>query len=85
MLDGFKAMRKTYPIQIQSADMSGVNDYQVYRERYRGTETKLIARQVSEDQVEAILSERDYARFRDGAFRFRVSGQLLAEVLEYLP
>lgn len=82
MLDGTKAMRKTYPIQIQAADMSGVNDYNVYHERYHGTEAKLIARRVSEDQVEALLSERDYQKFREGAYRFRVTGQKVAEVLE---
>lgn len=84
MLDGFKAMRKSYPIQIQAAGMSGCNDYQVYHERYKGTDTRLIASRVSEDQIETLLSERDYARFREGAFRFRVTGQQLAETLEVI-
>lgn len=84
MLDGFKAMRKTYPITIQAADMSGVNDYNVYHTRYQGTESRLVARCVSEDQVEQLLSERDYAKFQDGKGDFRVTGQQLAEVLEVL-
>ena len=83
-LDGFKAMRKTYPIVIQAADMSGVNDYNVYHSRYKGTESRLVARQVSEDQVQELLSERDYLRFRDGKGEFRVTGQRLADVLQVL-
>jgi len=84
MLDGFKAMRKTYPIQICAADMSGVNDYQVRHERYKGTETRIVAHRVSEDEVEALLSERDYQRFREGAYRFRVTGQRLCDVLQVI-
>lgn len=83
-LDGTKAMRRTYPIVIQAADMSGVNDYSLYHSRYRGTESKLMARNVSEDQVEALLSEHDYNKFREGKGEFRVSGQKLADVLEVL-
>lgn len=84
MLDGTKAMQKIYPIQIQAADMSGVNDYNVYHMRYAGTESKLVARRVSEDQVEALLSERDYRKFQKGRGNFRVSGQQLADVLQVL-
>ena len=84
MLDGTKAMRKTYPIQITSP-WSDVYDYSIYLERYSGTETKLLAKGVSEDQIEALLSERDYQRFQDkGIYRFRVSGQKLADVLQVL-
>jgi streptomycin 6-kinase len=84
MLDGTKAMRKTYPIVIQANDPSGAADYTVYHSRYRGTERKLVARLVSEDQVQELLSERDYMKFRDGKGEFRVSGQRLAEVLQVL-
>jgi hypothetical protein len=84
MLDGTKAMRKTYPIQIQAADRSGVNDYNVYHERYNGKEMKLLAGNVSEDQIAALLTEREYQKFGDGAYRFRVNGQRLAEVLQVL-
>jgi hypothetical protein len=85
MLNGMRSMDKTYPIQIQAADMSGVNGYQVYHEQYRGAKTRLIARQVSEDQVEALLNPRDYQRFQNnGAYRFRVSGTKLAEVMQVL-
>lgn len=84
MLDGTKTMRRTYPIQIQAADMSGVSDYKVYHERYSGTEMRLLASRVSEDQVEQLLSERDYGKFQNGAFKFRVSGQQLADVLQVL-
>lgn len=83
MLDGFKAMRKLHSIQIQAADMSGSSDYKVYREHH-GTETQLIARQVSEDQIEQLLNERDYRKFQAGAYRFRVSCQLLADILQYV-
>jgi len=81
-LDGFKNLRKTYPIQIQAPSASGVYDYSVYLERYHGAETKLLAKNVSEDQVQELLSERDYMKFRDGKGSFRVSGFRLAEVLE---
>jgi hypothetical protein len=84
MLDGFKAMRKTYPIQISQADMSGVNDYNVYHSRYNGTETRLVARRVSEDEVEMLLGERNYQKFRDGAYKFRVTGQVLCDVLQVI-
>ena len=84
MLDGTKAMRKTYPITIQAADMSGCNDYNVYRRRYNGTEFCLVARRVSEDQVQDLLSERDYERFRDGKGDFRVTGEKLVNVLQVL-
>ena len=83
-LDGFKAMRRTHPIRIQAPDMSGVYDYNVYHERYRGTETRLIATRVSEDQIEALLTEQEYRKFCAGSYKFRVSGQKLAEVLEVL-
>ena len=83
-LNGFRAMQRTYPIQIHQADLSGCNDYQIRHERYRGTETKTIAWRVSEDQIEALLSERDYSRFREGAYRFRVSGMKLADVLQVI-
>lgn len=83
-LDGFKAMRRSYPIEIQAADLSGCNDYQVYHSRYNGTEKRLVARRVSEDQVEALLSERDYNKFREGAYKFRVSGMQLADVLQVI-
>ena len=57
-------------------------DYSVYHERYQGTETRLLARQVTEDQVEQLLSERDYQKFQAGSYRFRVTGFQLAEVLQ---
>lgn len=84
MLDGFKTMRKSYPIVIQAADRSGCNDYNVYHTRYQGSESRLVARRVSEDQVQELLSERDYQRFRDGKGNFRVSGQQLADVLQVI-
>ncbi len=77
-------MRKTYLIVIQASDMSGASDYSVYHSRYRDTEHKLLARRASEDQVQDLLTERDYAKFRDGKGEFRVSGQKLAEVLQVL-
>lgn len=81
-LDGMKTMRRQIAIQIQAADMSGTNGYRVYRDN-RG-ETKLIARQVTEDQVESILTEREYQKFQNGRFHFRVSAQLLCETFQYL-
>jgi len=84
MLDGFKAMRKTYPITIQAADMSGCNDYNVYHNRYQGTESRLVARRVSEDQVMELLNERDYSKFREGKGDFRVTGQSLCDVLQVI-
>ena len=84
MLDGTKAMRKTYPIVIQANDPSGTADYSVYHSRYQGTEHRLLARRVSEGEVQDLLSERDYAKFQEGKGDFRVSGQRLAEVLQVL-
>lgn len=81
MLDGTKAIRKTYPIRISALE-SGTNDYNVSHLRYGGTESRTIARRVSEDQIADLLSERDYAKFREGKGDFRVSGFKLADVLQ---
>lgn len=82
--DGFKAGRKTYPIRIQANDMSGAADYKVYLLRGDGAESRLLARNVSEDQVQCLLSELDYVKFRDGKGDFRVTGFRLAETLEVI-
>lgn len=84
MLDGTKAMRKTYPILIQANDPSGAADYSVYHSRYRGAEHKLIARHVSEDQIQDLLTEREYQKFRKGKGDFRVSSQRIADVLGFV-
>lgn len=84
MLDGTKAMRKTYPILIQASDPSGVANYSVYHSRYHGAEHKLIAHHVSEDQIQDLLAEREYQKFRKGKGNFRVSGQRIADVLGFV-
>lgn len=82
MLDGTKVMRRMIPIEIQG-DPSGVNDYRVSRRLDRFT-VKKVAVHVSEDQIEALLTEREYQRFQEGAFRFKVSAGTLCETFQYL-